>query len=150
MESMRRTTVLLDELTKDMAAYPAGLVHATERDLLARSGLVPNGDVLLIAEADEEDGADGVGMSWLVGERPDLRCDYALTEANYRLELADGRKLFVCDDVHGQARQDTRGRRRRRNDRAVGASRARGNDRVRADANRYYRLRDVDVLRGGG
>jgi acetylornithine deacetylase/succinyl-diaminopimelate desuccinylase-like protein len=63
--------------------------------LLARSGFVPNGDVVFIAEADEEDGADAVGMSWLVGERPDLRCDYAITEANYRLELADGRTLYT-------------------------------------------------------
>ena len=59
--------------------------------VLARSGFVPNGDVLLIAEADEEDGVDEVGMSWLVGERPDLRCDYALTEGSFRFELADGR-----------------------------------------------------------
>ena len=34
--------------------------------VLARSGWVPNGDVLLIAEADEEDGVDEVGMTWLV------------------------------------------------------------------------------------
>ena len=63
--------------------------------VLARSGHVPNGDVLLIAEADEEDGVDAVGMSWLVGERPDLRCDYALTESNYRLVLADGRTVYT-------------------------------------------------------
>jgi acetylornithine deacetylase/succinyl-diaminopimelate desuccinylase-like protein len=63
--------------------------------VLARSGLVPNGDVVLIAEADEEDGVDGVGMSWLVGERPDLRCDYALTESSSRLELADGRTIYT-------------------------------------------------------
>ncbi len=63
--------------------------------VLARSGWVPNGDVLLIAEADEEDGADEVGMSWLVRERPDLRCDYALTEANYRHVLADGRTIYT-------------------------------------------------------
>lgn len=63
--------------------------------VLARSGWVPNGDVLLIAEADEEDGVDAVGMSWLVVERPDLRCDYAITEANYRLVLADGRTVYT-------------------------------------------------------
>jgi acetylornithine deacetylase/succinyl-diaminopimelate desuccinylase-like protein len=62
--------------------------------VLARSGHVPNGDVLLIAEADEEDGTDAVGMSWLVGERPDLRCDYALTEASARRVLADGRTVY--------------------------------------------------------
>ena len=63
--------------------------------VLARSGWVPNGDVLLIAEADEEDGMDAVGMSWLVRERPDLHCDYAVTEANYRLVLADGRRVYT-------------------------------------------------------
>ena len=63
--------------------------------VLARSGWVPNGDVLLIAEADEEDGVDEVGMSWLVRERPDLRCDYALTEASYRHLLADGRTVYT-------------------------------------------------------
>jgi acetylornithine deacetylase/succinyl-diaminopimelate desuccinylase-like protein len=63
--------------------------------VLARSGWEPNGDVLLIAEADEEDGVDEVGMSWLVRERPDLRCDYALTEASLRLLLADGRTLYT-------------------------------------------------------
>jgi acetylornithine deacetylase/succinyl-diaminopimelate desuccinylase-like protein len=63
--------------------------------VLARSGWTPNGDVLLIAEADEEDGRDGVGMSWLVVERPDLRCDYAVTEASIRLVLADGRTVYT-------------------------------------------------------
>jgi len=63
--------------------------------VLARSGWVPNGDVLLIAEADEEDGVDEVGMTWLVGERPDLRCDYALNEGSYRLTLGDGRTLYT-------------------------------------------------------
>jgi acetylornithine deacetylase/succinyl-diaminopimelate desuccinylase-like protein len=63
--------------------------------VLARSGWVPNGDVLLIAEADEEDGVDQVGMSWLVGERPDLRCDYLITEANFRHVLADGRTIYT-------------------------------------------------------
>jgi acetylornithine deacetylase/succinyl-diaminopimelate desuccinylase-like protein len=62
---------------------------------LARSGWTPNGDVLLIAEADEEDGADEVGLEWLVRERPDLRCDYAVTEANYRHELSDGRTIYT-------------------------------------------------------
>jgi acetylornithine deacetylase/succinyl-diaminopimelate desuccinylase-like protein len=63
--------------------------------VLARSGYVPNGDVLLIAEADEEDGLDEVGLSWLVGERPDLRCDYALNEGSFRFVLADGRTIYT-------------------------------------------------------
>lgn len=69
--------------------------NAVALAVLARSGWVPNGDVLLIAEADEEDGVDEVGLSWLVRERPDLRCDYALTEANYRHQLADGRIVYT-------------------------------------------------------
>jgi acetylornithine deacetylase/succinyl-diaminopimelate desuccinylase-like protein len=65
--------------------------------VLARSGHVPNGDVTLIAEADEEDGVAAVGMAWLVRERPDLRCDYALNEASSRYELADGRAIYtIC------------------------------------------------------
>jgi acetylornithine deacetylase/succinyl-diaminopimelate desuccinylase-like protein len=63
--------------------------------VLARSGYVPNGDVTLIAEADEEDGVDGVGMTWLVGERPDLRCDYAINESSNRYVLADGRTIYT-------------------------------------------------------
>lgn len=69
--------------------------NAVALAVLARSGWAPNGDVLMIAESDEEDGVDEVGMSWLVRERPDLRCDYALTEANYRHELADGRTVYT-------------------------------------------------------
>ncbi len=59
---------------------------------LARSGFRPGGDLLLIAESDEEDGEAGVGLAWLVTERPDIRADYVLNEgASERLELADGR-----------------------------------------------------------
>jgi acetylornithine deacetylase/succinyl-diaminopimelate desuccinylase-like protein len=63
---------------------------------LARSGETPPGDVLLVAEADEESNTFNVGMSWLVRERPDLRCDYALNESGgWLLPLADGRKLVT-------------------------------------------------------
>jgi acetylornithine deacetylase/succinyl-diaminopimelate desuccinylase-like protein len=59
---------------------------------LAREGFRPKGDLLFIAEADEEDGTEEVGMAWLVRERPDLRTDYAINEgAGDRLCLADGR-----------------------------------------------------------
>ena len=58
---------------------------------LARSGEPPAGDVVLIAESDEERNTAGVGMSWLIEERPDLRCDFALNEGGgLLLELADG------------------------------------------------------------
>jgi len=59
---------------------------------LARSGHRPRGDLLFIAQADEEDGVRDVGLSWLVRERPDIRADYAIDEGGgARLELADGR-----------------------------------------------------------
>ena len=80
--------------------------------VLARSGWVPNGDVLLIAEADEEDGVDAVGLSWLVGERPDLRCDYALNEGSFRFELVDGRTIYtlcVSEKMTMPVRVRTRG-----------------------------------------
>jgi acetylornithine deacetylase/succinyl-diaminopimelate desuccinylase-like protein len=63
---------------------------------LARSGEPPHGDVVLVAESDEERNVSDVGMSWLVRERPDVRCDYALNEGGGTLlELADGRKVVT-------------------------------------------------------
>jgi len=63
---------------------------------LARSGVRPAGDVVLIAEADEERNTADVGMSWLARERPDLRCDFALNEGGgVLLELADGRRMVT-------------------------------------------------------
>jgi acetylornithine deacetylase/succinyl-diaminopimelate desuccinylase-like protein len=63
---------------------------------LARSGEPPPGDVVLIAESDEERNVSDVGMSWLVRERPDLRCDFALNEGGgLLLELADGRRFVT-------------------------------------------------------
>jgi acetylornithine deacetylase/succinyl-diaminopimelate desuccinylase-like protein len=59
---------------------------------LARSGFRPRGDLILIAESDEEDAEAGAGLAWLVEERPDIRADYVLNEgASERLELVDGR-----------------------------------------------------------
>ncbi|MDQ3103345.1 MAG: M20/M25/M40 family metallo-hydrolase [Actinomycetota bacterium] len=64
---------------------------------LARSAEPPAGDVVLVAEADEERNTADVGMSWLVRERPELvRCDYALNEGGGTLlELADGRRVVT-------------------------------------------------------
>ena len=63
---------------------------------LARSGVRPAGDVVLVAEADEERNISDVGMSWLVRERPDLRCDFAVNEGGGTLlELADGRRMVT-------------------------------------------------------
>jgi len=58
---------------------------------LAREGFRPRGDLVLIAQADEEDGSDAVGMQWLVEARPDLRVDYAIDEGGgERIPLAGG------------------------------------------------------------
>ena len=65
---------------------------------LARNGFHPAGDLVLIAEADEEDGQAQLGMPWLVSERPEVRTDYALNEgAAERLELADGRTVVTIN-----------------------------------------------------
>lgn len=54
----------------------------------------PPGDVVLVAESDEERNVSDVGMSWLVRERPDLACEYALNEGGgYVLDLADGSRV---------------------------------------------------------
>ncbi len=61
---------------------------------VARSGRRPAGDLVLIAEADEERNVSDVGLSWLVRERPDLRCDYAINEGGgVALELASGGRV---------------------------------------------------------
>jgi len=63
---------------------------------LVREGFRPRGDLLLVAAADEEDGTNDVGTSWLLRERPDLRVDYVLNEgAAERLDLADGRRVVT-------------------------------------------------------
>lgn len=63
---------------------------------IARSGEALDGDLVFVAVADEEDGTAGIGMSWLVDERPDVATDYVLNEgASERLELADGRTVVT-------------------------------------------------------
>lgn len=63
---------------------------------LAREGPEPAGDVVLVAEADEERNTADVGMSWLIRERPDLRCDFAINEGGGELlELAGGRRAVI-------------------------------------------------------
>ena len=60
--------------------------------VLARSGFQPRGDLVFVAQADEEDGTNGAGLRWLRHERADIGCDYALDEGGgERLELTDGR-----------------------------------------------------------
>ena len=63
----------------DMKGHTA--TNAVALATLAREGFRPRGDLVLIAQADEEDGTEAVGMQWLVEARPDLRVDYALEAA---------------------------------------------------------------------
>src|SRR3954462_2696822 len=65
---------------------------------LARAGFRPRGDLLLVAEADEENGTEEVGLAWLVRERPDIATDHVLNEgASARLTLADGRRVVTIN-----------------------------------------------------
>lgn len=82
----RGATDMKDELAARAAAFAA----------FARSGERPAGDVLLIAQADEEANVSDVGMSWLVRERPDIAFDYSLDEGGgIVLDLADGRRVVT-------------------------------------------------------
>lgn len=70
-----------NELAARVAAFAA----------FAADGRKPRGDVVLIAESDEERNVSDVGMSWLARERPDLLCDLALNEGGgFRLDLENG------------------------------------------------------------
>jgi acetylornithine deacetylase/succinyl-diaminopimelate desuccinylase-like protein len=61
---------------------------------LARSDFRPHGDLVFVAQADEEDGTSEVGLKWLRNERPDIGCDYSIDEGGgARLELSDGRAV---------------------------------------------------------
>ncbi|MEO8091119.1 MAG: M20/M25/M40 family metallo-hydrolase [bacterium] len=78
------------DMKGELAARAAALAAC------ARSGERPAGDVVLIAESDEERCTADVGMSWLARERPDLRCDFAINEGGGSLlELADGRRVVT-------------------------------------------------------
>ena len=73
----------------DMKSHTAS--NAVALATLAREGFRPRGDLVLIAQADEEDGSEEVGIQWLVETRPDLRVDYVLDEGGgERVPLADG------------------------------------------------------------
>ncbi|MFN8215487.1 MAG: M20/M25/M40 family metallo-hydrolase [Solirubrobacterales bacterium] len=82
----RGATDMKGELAARAAAFAA----------FARSGERPAGDVLLIAQADEEANVSDVGMSWLVRERPDVAFDFSLDEGGgILLDLADGRRVVT-------------------------------------------------------
>jgi acetylornithine deacetylase/succinyl-diaminopimelate desuccinylase-like protein len=66
--------------------------RAVAMAMLARSGFRPRGDLIFLAQADEEDGTQKVGLQWLRDVRPDIGCDYSIDEGGgMRLQLADGR-----------------------------------------------------------
>jgi acetylornithine deacetylase/succinyl-diaminopimelate desuccinylase-like protein len=78
------------DMKSELAARAVALAE------LARSGEPPAGDVVLVAQADEERNQSGVGMSWLVRERRDARCDLALDEGGGSLlELDDGSRIVT-------------------------------------------------------
>ncbi len=69
--------------------------HAVVVRRLAEEGCQFAGELIYIAEADEEDGAVG-GARWLVENRPDLvRCDYLLNEGGGEfIELPGDGRLY--------------------------------------------------------
>jgi acetylornithine deacetylase/succinyl-diaminopimelate desuccinylase-like protein len=64
---------------------------------LARDGLEPGGDLIFIAEADEEMGAERAGLPFLCEQHPDaVRAEYALNEGGGdRIEFG-GQVLYLC------------------------------------------------------
>jgi acetylornithine deacetylase/succinyl-diaminopimelate desuccinylase-like protein len=64
---------------------------------LAREGFEPGGDLIFIAEADEEMGTERVGLPYLCQEHPDsVRAEYAINEGGGdRLEFG-GKVLYLC------------------------------------------------------
>lgn len=78
------------DMKNELAARAAALAA------FGRSGVRPAGDIVLVAESDEERNTAGVGMSWLVRERPDIRCDFAVNEGGGQLlELDNGRRVMT-------------------------------------------------------
>lgn len=70
---------------------------------LVQAGVQPAGDVRLIAQADEEVNVGGVGMSWLVEHRPDLRTDWALEEGGGGRFLLPGGRPAVSYGIADKA-----------------------------------------------
>jgi acetylornithine deacetylase/succinyl-diaminopimelate desuccinylase-like protein len=66
--------------------------RAVTMAMLGRSQWRPTGDLVFIAQADEENGEHEVGLKWLRNERPDINTDFAIDEGGgLHLELSDGR-----------------------------------------------------------
>ncbi len=63
---------------------------------LAREGWRPRGDLVFVAAADEEVGAD-FGLQWLVREHPEaVRVDFSLNEGGGERVDFGGRVLYLC------------------------------------------------------
>ncbi len=63
---------------------------------LVREGFRPQGELVLVATADEEVGA-GFGLQWLVEAHPDLvRLDYALNEGGGERLVLGGAPYYLC------------------------------------------------------
>jgi acetylornithine deacetylase/succinyl-diaminopimelate desuccinylase-like protein len=96
------------DMKSELAARAAALCA------FARSGEPPAGDVVLVAEADEERNFAGVGITWLLQERPEIACAFGLNEGGGNLyELADGRKVVsvsIGEKLTGSARLRFHGR----------------------------------------
>lgn len=93
-EGVQRDGYLVGRGAVDMKNELAARAVAFAR--FARSGVRPCGDVVLIAESDEERNVSDVGMSWLVRERPDLVCDLAVNEGGGMvLDLPGSRKAVT-------------------------------------------------------
>jgi len=88
-EAVRRDGFLVGRGAVDMKNELAARAVAFAR--FARGGRRPKGDIVFIAESDEERNTSDVGMSWLARERPDLMCDFAVNEGGgMLLELVEG------------------------------------------------------------
>jgi acetylornithine deacetylase/succinyl-diaminopimelate desuccinylase-like protein len=79
----------------DMKGHVAAVTVAFAS--LAREGVRPSGDVVLALTADEEVGAEPIGMSWVVANHPDsVRADYAVNEGGGERYELGGRVLYLC------------------------------------------------------
>jgi acetylornithine deacetylase/succinyl-diaminopimelate desuccinylase-like protein len=81
---------------------------------LAREGLRPNGDIMLVLMADEEIGSAGVGSPYFVQALPDLQLDYVVGEGSgerfqtpagpiYMLDCGVKQSASATLTVHGAA-----------------------------------------------
>jgi acetylornithine deacetylase/succinyl-diaminopimelate desuccinylase-like protein len=79
----------------DMKGHVAAVTVAFAS--LAREGVRPPGEVVLALTADEEVGAEPIGMSWLVANHPAaVRADFAVNEGGGERYELGGRVVYLC------------------------------------------------------